>query len=78
MAKCEEDMYRLICKERFDNIDIKQDQIIGLLRGQNSQPGLIEEVRHLKTRWAVIFGFLLVFGTALTSQIVRWVFGFLQ
>jgi len=76
MAKCDEDMYHLICKERFDTLDGKQDEIIGLLRGQDSKPGLIEEVRHLKTRWALIFGFLIVIGTALSSQTIRWIFSF--
>jgi len=76
MAKCDEDMYHLVCKERFDNLDNKQDEIIGLLRGQNSSPGLVEEVRHLKSRWAVIFGFMVVIGTALTSQMLRWIFSF--
>ena len=74
MAKTDDEMYHLICKERFDSIDSKQDQVIGLLRGQNSNPGLIEEVRHLKSRWAVIFGLMVVIGTALTSQMLRWIF----
>ena len=78
MAKSDEEMYHLVCKERFDGLDNKQDQIIGLLRGQNSKPGLIEEVRHLKTRWAFIFGFLVVTGTAFTSQMLRWIFNFLE
>ena len=67
-------MYNLICKERFDKIDSSQDKIIDLLRGKNSTPGLIDEVRILKSRWTIIFGALAVLSTALVAQIIQWIF----
>lgn len=68
------EMYHLICKERFDNIDKKQDQIIDLLRGKNNSPGLIDEVRILKARWTIILGAMVILFTALITQIIKWLF----
>ena len=67
-------MYNIVCKERFDKIDASQEKIIDLLRGKNSTPGLIDEVRTLKSRWALIFGALAVLSTALVAQIIQWIF----
>ena len=74
MAKEEKEMYELICKSRFDSIDGKQDQVLDILRGKNSKPGLIDEVRTLKSRWAIIFGSLIVLFSALVTQLIRWLF----
>ena len=71
---CEEKMYGLICKERFDNIDKKQDDLLDLLRGKNNKPGLLDDVRALKSRWGIIFGAVIVLFTALAYQIVNWLF----
>ena len=71
--QCEEKMYHLICKERFDHIDVGQQQIIDLLRGKNSAPGLIDEVRVLKARWNIIFGAMVIIFGALVTQLVHWI-----
>jgi hypothetical protein len=67
-------MYELICRERFDLNDKKQDEILDLLRGTNGNPGLIHEIRTLKKRWALVFGSLIVIFSALITQLVRWLF----
>ena len=70
----DEKMYSLVCKERFDNIDRGQKEILDLLRGKNSSPGLIDEVRTLKSRWTIIFGGMAILFGALITQIIRWLF----
>lgn len=77
MAKEEKEMYELICQKRFDSIDKKQDQILDILRGKNNNPGIIDEVRTLKSRWAIIFGSLIVLFSALATQLIRWLFSVL-
>lgn len=67
-------MYEIICSKRFDSMDNKQDQVLDILKGKNSKPGLIDEVRTLKSRWAIIFGALIVLFSALATQILRWLF----
>ena len=75
MAKTEDEkMYSLICKERFDDIADKQDEMLGLLRGANSTPGLVEEVRVLKSRWKMVSVGIVLVLSAFVTQIVRWIF----
>ena len=76
MAKTEieEKMYSLVCKERFDNIDQKQEQMLNLLRGSNGTPGMIEEIRILKSRWKMISIGILLMLSAFVTQLARWIF----
>ena len=68
----DEKMYRLICKERFDNIDKSQQEIISLLRGKNGDPGLLDDVRDLKRRWTLIFAVVGVLSTVMITQLIQW------
>ncbi len=75
MGKCEDskDMYQLICKERFDRIDEKQDDILGLLRGRNNEPGILDDMRQIKSRWKAIFGAVAVLWVVLVGKIIEWI-----
>ena len=37
--------YNLECRPRFDNIEVKLDDVLKLLRGEGSDPGLVGDVR---------------------------------
>lgn len=69
-----EKMYELICAKRFDSIDEKQDRMLDILRGKNGDPGLIDDVRTLKSRWSIIIGALVILFGALLTQVARWLF----
>ena len=70
----EEKMYHLICKERFDKMNEKQDQIIDLLRGKNGQAGLLDDVRTLKRRWIVIYSTAGIVAIAFVKEVISWLF----
>jgi hypothetical protein len=55
MAK-DDDMYELVCKEKFEHIIKQQEEVLGLLRGQNGTPGIVEEVRGLKRVYKAVVG----------------------
>ena len=64
----------MFCEKRFDKIDDHQEQILNILKGKNGNPGLIDDVRQLKSRWMVIFGALIVVFSALGTQLAKWIF----
>jgi len=70
MAK-DEDMYGLVCRGRFDKMEEMQEETLRILRGKNSDPGLVDDVRELKKAnkriWA---GGVFVLG-AIVVQAVR-------
>ena len=68
----EREMYKLVCEDRFDNIDKKQQEMLDLLRGKNSSAGLVEKVRVLEGRWKVLLGGLGIVIFALIGQFVKW------
>lgn len=71
MAK-DEEMYGLICKERFDKLEGLQVETLKILRGRNSDPGLVDEVRELKRSYKRIWaGSVFVVG-AITIQVIRY------
>ena len=74
MAKAddEREMYDLVCKEKFDHIIKKQDEVLDLLRGKNSTPGLVEEVRGLKKVHRVIIGAITFILSVIVIQLVIW------
>jgi len=75
MAKTEDEkMYSLVCEKRFDIIDQKQEQVLNLLRGSNSTPGIIEELRVLKSRWKMISIGILMIMAAFVGQVAKWIF----
>ena len=46
--KNEAEMYELICRSRFDSLDQKQDKMLSILKGENGDPGLLDDVRAIK------------------------------
>ena len=75
MAKAddEREMYDLVCKEKFDHIIKKQDEVLDLLRGKNSTPGLVEEVRGLKKVHRVIIGAITFILSVIVIQLIIWI-----
>jgi len=71
-GNCEKDMYTTFCEKRFDKIDEQQEKMLEILRGKNGDPGLIDDVRQLKGRWAIIFAAFIVIFTALGTELVQW------
>lgn len=68
-------------KANQDNLDKKIDTYIGTsqarldeleksIYGKNDVPGLHEEVRDLKGRWAIFYGLILLFTSAVVNQVV--------
>jgi len=66
----ENERYTLVCKERFDRLEDKLDEVMGLLRGRNSKPGLLDDMRMVKRiSKAFCVGLAVIF-----AQMVAWVF----
>ena len=72
MAKESDEMYELICKEKFRELKEMQLETLRLLRGENSKPGLVDDVRELKKRWTIIFSGMLILFTAAVGQLIKW------
>lgn len=70
----EKELYQMFCEKRFDKIDDQQQKMLEILRGRNGDPGLIDDVRQLKGRWALIFGAFVVVFTALGTELIQWLF----
>lgn len=75
MAKIRDDegMYEMVCKPNFNEIKESQKEIIGLLRGKNGDPGLLDDVRTLKARWKVIYGTAAIAGVAALKAVIAWI-----
>ena len=71
MAK--EEMYELLCKDRFDRIDKTQEEMLAILRGHNGNAGLIEEVRWIKKIHKVIIGLVGAMGLIMCKELVYWI-----
>lgn len=65
-------MYNLVCEKQFKTLTQKQDEMLALMRGHNSNPGLLDEVRSIKkVHHAFYAGFILVLSTILV-QVIVW------
>ena len=73
-ADLDDEMYKLVCKERFDKLDYKMDEVLRLLQGDNGNIGLCEKVRVLSGRWKIILGGFILIISAFITQIIRWLF----
>ena len=71
----EQERFNEICKPRFDEMISGQKEIINLLRGKNGDPGLLDDVRQLKSRWKSIFAAIGILFTAIIAQTIHWVWG---
>ena len=68
----EKEIYDLVCKKRFDNLDDRTDEIIRLLRGRNGNPGILDDVRDLKRVCKALAGGLAFILMTLFVQVVAW------
>ncbi|MCJ7728894.1 MAG: hypothetical protein MUO27_03315 [Sedimentisphaerales bacterium] len=75
----ERELYKLVCEERFDDLQKTTKEILGVLKGTNDKAGLCERVRKVEERQEVIWsGFKKVIGgfiallTIVLSQFVIW------
>ena len=71
----DEEMYGLICEKRFDRIDKQQEEILNLLRGNNGNPGLLDDMRQIKNRWKILVGIMVFLSSALVLQAIEWIAG---
>jgi len=75
----ERELYKLVCEERFDDLQKTTKEILGVLKGTNDKPGLCERVRKVEERQEVIWsgfkkvlsGFIALLTIVLT-QVVIW------
>ena len=74
----EEQMYELVCREKFEHILSKQDQTLKLLRGTNNEPGLMDRVRWLERIYKAVIGAIGFVLGVLTIQAILYVFSKLQ
>jgi hypothetical protein len=47
-------MYEKVCKDRFDKLESLHNETIGLLRGRNGDPGLLDDMRTIKDKYAAL------------------------
>jgi len=74
----EQERFNEICKPRFDELVKGNREIIELLKGKNGDPGLLDDVRQLKSRWRSIFAAIGILFTAIIAQTIHWVWGLFQ
>jgi len=74
----EQERFSEICKPCFDELKRGNAEIIQLLKGKNGDPGLLDDVRQLKSRWKTIFAAIGVLFAAAVAQITHWIWGFFQ
>ena len=76
----DEKMYELICKDRFDKMEELQHETIGLLRGKNGDPGVLDDVRALKNAHRKIVATVIFVASAFLLQAIHatwvWAAGF--
>ena len=73
-----EEFYDRWIDPQFRQIHDKQDEILRLLRGDNGDPGLIDDVRdNTKFRYKFVSGIKWLTATVISAVItfVVWVFG---
>jgi len=71
----EEELFDKVCKGRFDAIEANQHQILRLLRGKNSEPGLVDDVRALKKVYKAIIGVVVFIVALISTQFAIWLRG---
>ena len=62
------ELYKLVCKKRFDDAATERAEILRVLRGANSQPGLVDDVRALKRTYKALIGAVIFVMSALFLQ----------
>ena len=67
-----EKMYELVCKERFDAIEQKQDAILAAFKGNDGTPGLCEQVRTIQKTYKAIVGVSVFIISIFSIQMIVW------
>lgn len=65
------DMYETVCKDRFDKLEELHNETIGLIRGKNGTPGLVEEIHIMKRQSRAIIATGIFLGGAVMTQIIE-------
>ena len=66
----EDRMYKLVCEKRFNEQGDLLNEVIRLLKGKNSDPGLCDNVRNNTKAIKRVYGLLIFLGGAITLQIL--------
>jgi len=73
MAKDHDELYGMVCKDRFDAIDEKQDRILNLLTGTNGSTGLCERVRSNTRVVKAILGGMVFVLVLVAKDVYVWI-----
>ena len=70
-----------VCDERHEHLtadiqEIKGDvkSLVTLLRGSNSNPGLVDKVRDQERFTKILTGMVIFVGTVAGTQFIQWLF----
>lgn len=82
MAKDEKEMYELICKDKFNELRGMQAETLRILKGENSKPGMVDDVRGLKKAYKRIIGGGIFVIAAIILQVIKflgdWISGIVK
>lgn len=68
----EQELYEKVCQPRLKRIEDKLDNIDSLLRGENKESGLVDEVRELKKVYKYVVGAVIFVVSAIALQFIAW------
>lgn len=68
----DQEMYELVCRERFDQLEQNQHDILDLLRGSNNRPGVLDDVRRLSKTSKTVLAVAAAVGTIVVIQFLTW------
>ena len=69
----EEELFEKVCQPRLERIEKKLDSVCDLLRGKNSEPGIVDDVRLLKKVYKCTVGVIVFVVSVIVVQIVTWI-----
>lgn len=82
MAEDEKEIYEMICKDKFDELKEMHAETQRILRGRDSEPGLVDDVRGLKKAYKRMMAGGLFILAAIVVQSIRfigeWISGILK
>lgn len=74
----EKEMYKLVCEKRFDKLEEMHQETIDLLKGKNSAPGVVDNVRSNTKALKRLYGAFIFCGGAVILQVVRGIYGWIE
>lgn len=69
----EQRMYELVCERRFDELKEMHAETQRILKGKDTEPGLVDDVRGLKKAYRRIIGGGIFVLAAIVVQLVRFI-----